>query len=71
MNDEAAAYAGQRATAEAIERGGLGLDVSDLLAMVTTAEPEAGSEAGPEAGAGAEPAEGAGADAPTVAGVGG
>ncbi|MFJ6725218.1 thioester reductase domain-containing protein [Streptomyces sp. NPDC091281] len=75
MNDEAAAYAGQRATAEAIERGGLGLDVSDLLAMVMTPEPEAGAgggpEAGPEAGAGAEPAGGAGAEAPTVAGAGG
>jgi thioester reductase-like protein len=34
MNEDASAYAGQRATAESIERGGGGLSVSDLLARV-------------------------------------
>ncbi|MFG3266734.1 MULTISPECIES: thioester reductase domain-containing protein [Streptomyces] len=48
MNEEAAANAGQRAdagrtTAEAIEQGGSGLGVSELLALVMTADP-----AGPE-----------------------
>ncbi|MFJ3234310.1 thioester reductase domain-containing protein [Streptomyces sp. NPDC086787] len=45
VNDDTAApaYAGQRATAESIERGGVGLGVAELLARVTaagtTAEP--------------------------------
>ncbi|MEV6408763.1 thioester reductase domain-containing protein [Streptomyces bobili] len=48
MNEEAAANAGQQAnagrtTAEAIEQGGSGLGVSELLALVMTADP-----AGPE-----------------------
>ncbi|MFF4507857.1 thioester reductase domain-containing protein [Streptomyces sp. NPDC001401] len=38
MNEDASAYAGQRATAESIERGGGGLGVSDLLAKVMPAE---------------------------------
>ncbi|MEV8428771.1 thioester reductase domain-containing protein [Streptomyces chartreusis] len=37
VNENASATAGQRATAEAIERGGVGLTVSDLLARVTGA----------------------------------
>lgn len=37
MNEDASAYAGQRATAESIERGGSGLSVSDLLARVVPA----------------------------------
>ncbi|MGW3033570.1 thioester reductase domain-containing protein [Streptomyces sp. NPDC001178] len=36
-NQDASAYAGQRATAESIERGGGGLSVSDLLARVVPA----------------------------------
>ncbi|MFG2852641.1 thioester reductase domain-containing protein [Streptomyces mirabilis] len=37
MNEDASVYAGQRATAEAIERGGGGLSVDALLAKVRTA----------------------------------
>ncbi|NUR29417.1 MAG: polyketide synthase, partial [Catenulispora sp.] len=37
MNEDASAYAGRRATAESIERGGSGLSVSDLLARVVPA----------------------------------
>ncbi|MER5919176.1 thioester reductase domain-containing protein [Streptomyces mirabilis] len=37
MNEDASGYAGQRATAEAIERGGGGLSVDALLAKVRTA----------------------------------
>ncbi|MFC8241961.1 thioester reductase domain-containing protein [Streptomyces chartreusis] len=37
VNENASATADQRATAEAIERGGIGLTVSDLLARVTGA----------------------------------
>ncbi|SFE35941.1 thioester reductase domain-containing protein [Streptomyces mirabilis] len=37
VNEDASAYAGQRATAEAIERGGGGLSVDALLAKVRTA----------------------------------
>ncbi|MFD5842878.1 thioester reductase domain-containing protein [Streptomyces chartreusis] len=53
VNENASATADQRATAEAIERGGVGLTVSDLLARVTgaaeasvlSAEPPATPEA--------------------------
>lgn len=38
MNEDTAANAGQRATAESIERGGSGLSVPELLAMVMTAD---------------------------------
>ncbi|MGW6890129.1 thioester reductase domain-containing protein [Streptomyces chartreusis] len=44
VNENASATADQRATAEAIERGGIGLTVSDLLARVTgAAEASVGS----------------------------
>ncbi|WP_425247202.1 thioester reductase domain-containing protein [Streptomyces sp. NEAU-NA10] len=49
MNEDAAANAGQRATAESIERGGSGLSVTELLAMVTTAtSPAEAPTAGPD-----------------------
>ncbi|MEW2044378.1 thioester reductase domain-containing protein [Streptomyces sp. NPDC005476] len=41
INEDAAANAGQRATAESIEGGGEGLSVTDLLAMVANTAPEA------------------------------
>ncbi|WP_229894811.1 thioester reductase domain-containing protein [Streptomyces galilaeus] len=67
MNEEAAANAGQRAdagrtTAEAIEQGGSGLGVSELLALVMTADP-AGPEPAP-ADSGTAPV--AGPDAPLL-----
>lgn len=47
VNEHASATADQRATAEAIERGGVGLTVSDLLARVTgSAEAPARSDGG-------------------------
>lgn len=47
VNENASATADQRATAEAIERGGVGLTVSDLLARVTgSAEAPARSDGG-------------------------
>ncbi|WP_432192470.1 thioester reductase domain-containing protein [Streptomyces sp. bgisy027] len=46
VNENASATADQRATAEAIERGGIGLTVSDLLARVTGSAEAAGSEGG-------------------------
>ncbi|MFD5267972.1 thioester reductase domain-containing protein [Streptomyces sp. NPDC058335] len=64
MNEDAAANAGQRtndgqATAEAIERGGSGLGVSELLALVIPTADPAGRE--PASG---ESAKVAGSDAP-------
>ncbi|MGW2967146.1 thioester reductase domain-containing protein [Streptomyces mirabilis] len=55
MNEDASVYAGQRAAAEAIERGGGGLSVDALLAKVRTAA--APTPTGPAAGvaAGAVP----------------
>ncbi|WP_149824440.1 thioester reductase domain-containing protein [Streptomyces tailanensis] len=55
LNDDASAYAGARATAESIERGGSGLGVNDLLAKVmaagmpeqTPAEPKAAADVAP------------------------
>ncbi|MFF3577200.1 thioester reductase domain-containing protein [Streptomyces mirabilis] len=53
VNEDASAYAGQRATAEAIERGGGGLSVDALLAKVRTAAAPTptGSDAGAAAAA--------------------
>ncbi|MER5900960.1 thioester reductase domain-containing protein [Streptomyces mirabilis] len=53
VNEDASAYAGQRATAEAIERGGGGLSVDGLLAKVRTAAAPTptGSDAGAAAAA--------------------
>ncbi|MFE7171310.1 hypothetical protein, partial [Streptomyces sp. NPDC057616] len=45
LNEDAAAYTGQRTAAESIERGGGGLGVSDLLARVTAAATAAGNGA--------------------------
>ncbi|MFG1665504.1 thioester reductase domain-containing protein [Streptomyces sp. Y7] len=49
VNENALATADQRATAEAIERGGVGLTVSDLLARVTAAAESSVSTAEPPA----------------------
>ncbi|WP_405876179.1 thioester reductase domain-containing protein [Streptomyces sp. NBC_00005] len=51
MNDDASAYAGQRATAESIERGrgGGGLSVSDLLAKVMPGDASAPGAAAADA----------------------
>ncbi|WP_406258533.1 thioester reductase domain-containing protein [Streptomyces chartreusis] len=49
VNENASATADQRATAEAIERGGVGLTVSDLLARVTGAAEASVSAAEPPA----------------------
>lgn len=49
VNENASATADQRATAEAIERGGVGLTVSDLLARVTAAAESSVSTAEPPA----------------------
>lgn len=53
VNEDASAYAGQRATAEAIERGGGGLSVDGLLAKARTAAAPTptGSDAGAAAAA--------------------
>ncbi|MFE9017826.1 thioester reductase domain-containing protein [Streptomyces sp. NPDC007808] len=65
MNDNVAAAADQRAIAEAIERGGGGLTVTDLLAKVTgSAEPPSTR---PECALSA-PAEGTGSSTPASAG---
>lgn len=56
LNDDASAYAGARATAESIERGGGGLDVNDLLAKVMAAGMPEQTAAGPEAVADTAPA---------------
>ncbi|GHH85908.1 thioester reductase domain-containing protein [Streptomyces capitiformicae] len=56
LNDDASAYAGARATAESIERGGGGLGVNDLLAKVMAAGMPAQTAAGPEAVADTAPA---------------
>ncbi|MFJ9736743.1 thioester reductase domain-containing protein [Streptomyces sp. NPDC101166] len=48
MNEDAATNAGQRATAEAIERGGSGLGVSELLALVMPSQEPAGEERQPK-----------------------
>ncbi|MET8244304.1 thioester reductase domain-containing protein [Streptomyces sp. NPDC005202] len=45
VNEDAASYAGRRATAESIERGGGGLSVTDLLARVTAAGTDGDSHA--------------------------
>lgn len=50
VNENVSAGADQRATAEAIERGGVGLTVSDLLAKVTGSAPPARSAAPRDAG---------------------
>jgi thioester reductase-like protein len=44
VNEAAPAYAGQQATAEAIERGGSELSVSELLARVTATDPAPSGE---------------------------
>ncbi|MGW5470910.1 thioester reductase domain-containing protein [Streptomyces chartreusis] len=50
VNENASATADQRATAEAIERGGIGLTVSDLLARVTGSAEASVSSAEPPVG---------------------
>jgi thioester reductase-like protein len=56
LNDDASAYAGARATAESIERGGGGLGVNDLLAKVMAAGMPEQTAAGPQAVADTAPA---------------
>lgn len=54
VNEETSAHAAVRATAEAIERGGVGLGVSELLAKVAAGAVETGT-AGTGTGTAAEP----------------
>ncbi|MFF3326343.1 thioester reductase domain-containing protein [Streptomyces sp. NPDC002889] len=55
VNEDAPVFAGQRPTAESIERGGVGLSVTDLLAKVmTTAAPQP-TGTGTDSGAGTTP----------------
>lgn len=66
MNEDAAANAGQRATAEAIEQGGSGLGVTELLALVMPTAQEPAGEAQPTPDASARDASTPDASAPDV-----